>query len=148
MSPIFGKNRNILKKRPYGRERFPFSLLLQFPHDPLILRPMATLTRLYPLLKQLGLDDQRSQEFIETLETGLLDQVATKTDIEKIRGEIEKVRSDLKIDIEKVRAEIEKVRAELLVKIEGTKSELIRWLFGAWVTLFLAILALFLKLPG
>ena len=90
---------------------------------------MATLTRLYPLLKQLGLDDQHSQEFIETLETGLLDQIATK------------------VDIEKVRAEIEKVRAELLVKIEATKSDLLRWLFGFWVTLFLAILALFLKLP-
>jgi hypothetical protein len=113
---------------------FYFLLLLQFPRNPLILQPMATLTRLYPLLKQLGLDDQRSQEFIETLETGLLDQIATKTDIEKIRAEL--------------KTDIEKVRGELLVKIEGTKSELIRWLFGAWVTLFLAILALFLKLPG
>ena len=119
-----------------------------------ILACMATLTRLYPLLKQLGLDDQHSQEFIETLETGLLDQIATKVDIEKVRAEIEKVRAEiekvraeLKVDIEKVRAEIEKVRAELLVKIEATKSDLLRWLFGFWVTLFLAILALFLKLP-
>lgn len=83
---------------------------------------MTTLTRLYPLLKQLGLDDQKSQEFIETLEASLLEQVATKTDLEK-------------------------VKAELLVKIEATRSELLRWLFGAWAALFLAILAVFLKLP-
>lgn len=94
---------------------------------------MTTLTRLYPLLKQLGLDDQKSQEFIETLEASLLEQVATKTDLERVKAE-------LKIDIEKV-------KAELLVKIEATRSELLRWLFGAWATLFLAILAVFLKLP-
>jgi|GEM_PF-6526244 len=105
---------------------------------------MVTLTRLYPLLKQIGLDDQKSQEFIETLEGGLLEQVASKTDLEKIKAE-------LKADIEKVKAElkadIEKVRTELSVKIESTKAELLRWLFGAWATLFLAILALFLKFP-
>jgi len=123
---------------------------------------MATLTRLYPLLKQIGLDDQKSQEFIETLEGGLLEHVASKTDLEKVRAElkvdIEKVRADLKADIEKAKVELkadiekvkldlEKIKAELSVKIESSKGDLLRWLFGAWATLFLAILALFLKLP-
>lgn len=101
---------------------------------------MVTLTRLYPLLKQLGLGDQQSQEFIQTLEEGLLDQVATKLDLEKVRVEIEKVRADLTRDIEKI-------RADLTVEIERAKVALLRWLFGAWATLFLAILALFFKLP-
>ena len=96
---------------------------------------MATLIKLYPLLKQLGLDDQKSQEFIETLEQGLLEHVATKTDVEKVRA-------NLTQEIEKVRLEIEKLRAS----VEGTRAELLKWLFGAWATLFLAILALFFKL--
>jgi len=112
---------------------------------------MVTLTRLYPLLKQIGLDDQKSQEFIETLEGGLLEQVASKTDLEKVKTElkadIEKVKAELKADIEKVKLDLEKIKAELSVKIESTKGELLRWLFGAWATLFLAILALFLKFP-
>lgn len=68
------------------------------------------------------LHDQKSQEFIETLEGGLLEKVASKTDLEK-------------------------VKAELSVKIEFSKVELLQWLFGMWATLFLAILALFLKFP-
>jgi len=93
----------------------------------------VTLTRLFPLLKQIGLDDQKSQEFIETLEGGLLEQVASKTDLEKVTAEL--------------KADMEKVKAELSVKIELSKVELLRWLFGMWATPFLAILALFLKFP-
>jgi len=99
---------------------------------------MVTLTRLYPLLKQIGLDDQQSQECIETLEGGLLEQVVSKTDLEKVKAE-------LKADIEKVKLVLEKVKAELSVSIESSKAEFLRWLIGAWATLFLVILALFLK---
>ena len=132
---------------------------------------MATLIHLYPLLKQLGLDDRKSQEFIDTLDTAFLEHAATKADVEKVHAdlsveiqkvradlsvEIEKVRADLSVEIEKVRAdlsvEIQKVRADLSVEIEKVrttieagKSDTLRWMFGAWATLFLAILALLFK---
>ncbi|RMH07986.1 MAG: DUF1640 domain-containing protein [Nitrospirae bacterium] len=141
---------------------------------------MTTLTRLFPLLKQLGLDDQKAQEFIETLEGGLIEHVASKTDLEKVHADlavkieaikadlatkieasktdVEKIHADLAVKIEALKADQEKVKADLTtkiettkadlaVKIEASKADLLRWLFGAWATLFLAILALFLKLP-
>ncbi|RMH06025.1 MAG: hypothetical protein D6704_08265 [Nitrospirae bacterium] len=109
---------------------------LIFSPAPTYTAPMATLTRLFPLLKQLGLDDQKAQEFIETIEKGLIEHVATKADLEKMRA-----------DLEKMRADLEKMKADLSVRIESTKTDLLRWLFGAWATLFLAILALFFKFP-
>jgi len=75
----------------------------------------------------------KNQEFIETLEGGLLEHVASNTDLEKVRAAL--------------KADMEKVKAELSVKIEFSKGDLLRWLFGAWVTLFPAILVLFLKFP-
>jgi len=105
-----------------------------------MLGDMVTLTRLYPLLKQIGVADQASQEFIESLEGDLLEQVANKTDLEKVKAE-------LKSDSEKGNNDLENVNAELSVKIESSKADLLRWLFGAWGTQFLAILAVFLKFP-
>ena len=65
-----------------------------------------------------------------------------KTDIEKIRAETEKIRSELKTDIEKVRAETEKVRLEvretearLKADNEKVKYDLLKWQIGGWIAL-------------
>jgi len=93
---------------------------------------MATLTRLYPILKQMGLDDQTSQTFIQTLEEGTTAGLATTVDLEKVRADLA--------------MKVEKVRADLTVEIEKVRTDLLRWLFGAWATLFPAVLGLFFKL--
>lgn len=74
---------------------------------------MKTLTKLYPLLKDIGLDDHKSQEFIEIIEESyhakieqeISDLVTNKvflTEITKLREEMARLREDManmKVDL-------------------------------------------------
>ena len=51
-------------------------------------------------------------------------ELRMQVEIEKVRAETEKIRSELKTDIEKVRAETEKVKYDLL-----------KWQIGGWIAL-------------
>lgn len=82
---------------------------------------MSTIATLYPLLKEMGLDDEKSQQFIETIADGLAENLATKIDITNLRAEVKE-------------------------DIANLKAEILKWMFGVWVTIFLAIIALFLKI--
>ena len=64
-----------------------------------------------------------------------LSALATKVDIEKLRGEVEKLRGDLGGEIEKVRAEIRE-----------TKSEILKWTFGMIGVQTLILLGTLIKL--
>ena len=69
---------------------------------------------------------------------------ATKADLQTLKTDIEKqiqsVRTELKI-------EIQTVRTELKVEIQTIKSDLLKWQFGFWATIIIAILIKgFLKL--
>ncbi len=76
---------------------------------------------------------------IETL------RLATKADIEAIRAEIETLRLATKADIEAIRVEIEALRKEtkadiarseagLKADIEAAKADLLKWLVGGLIT--------------
>ncbi|GAF81997.1 unnamed protein product [marine sediment metagenome] len=45
---------------------------------------MATLARLYPILKQLGLDDSNANEFVDVIEQSLKEGLATKEDLKDL----------------------------------------------------------------
>lgn len=51
-------------------------------------------------------------------------ELRMQVEIEKVRAETEKIRSELKTDIEKVRGEVEKVKYDLL-----------KWQIGGWIAL-------------
>jgi hypothetical protein len=45
---------------------------------------MATLAKLYPILKDLGLEDQKANEFIEIIDQSRKEGLATKEDIKDL----------------------------------------------------------------
>lgn len=45
---------------------------------------MATLARLYPILKQIGLDDGKANEFVDIIEQSLREGLATKEDLKDL----------------------------------------------------------------
>ena len=45
---------------------------------------MATLAKLYPILKDLGLDDPKANEFVEIIEQSRKEWLATKEDIKDL----------------------------------------------------------------
>ncbi len=45
---------------------------------------MATLAKLYPILKDLGLEDQKANEFVEIIDESRKEGLATKEDIKDL----------------------------------------------------------------
>jgi hypothetical protein len=113
---------------------------------------MATITRLYPLLKEIGLNDQKSQEFIEIIEESYNSKVAQEvkglvtnetflTEITKIREEISKIREDLTRETTSIREDLTRettsIREDLTrettsirEEMASMKVEIIKWNVG------------------
>ena len=49
---------------------------------------MATIAKLYPILKNLGLDDQKANEFVEIIDQTRKEGLATKEDINNLENNI------------------------------------------------------------
>ena len=91
-----------------------------------------------------GFTEQQA-EALAIEQVSLLDRnLATKADIDSLRGEIEKLRvategesQMLRGEIEKLRVategEIEKLRLATETRIEAVKSELLKWMIGALI---------------
>ena len=97
---------------------------------------MPTITKLYPLLKDIGLDDKKSQEFIEIIE-------------ESYRSKIERETNRL-VTNETFLTEISKIREEIsLIRIEmaSMKVELIKWNVGTVIAVA-GVVAAIVKLIG
>ena len=94
---------------------------------------------LYEKLKP-KLGEEEARALLEHINSAVEKGAATKEDLrntrEELKGDIVKVREELREEIAKVREEIAKVRKE----IESVKFDLLKWLFGFWVTLLAAIL--------
>lgn len=45
---------------------------------------MATIAKLYPILKELGLDDLKANEFVEIIEQSRKEDLATKADLKDL----------------------------------------------------------------
>jgi hypothetical protein len=113
---------------------------------------MATITRLYPLLKEIGLNDQKSQEFIEIIEESYNSKVAQEvkglvtnetflTEITKIREEISKIREDLTRETTSIREDLTRETASIREdltrettsireEMASMKVEIIKWNVG------------------
>jgi len=109
---------------------------------------------LYEKLKP-KLGEEEARALLEHIDSAVEKGAATKEDLrntrEELKGDIAKLREELKGDIAKLReelgGEIVKVREELTgeiakvrKEIESVKFDLLKWLFGFWVTLLAAIL--------
>lgn len=53
---------------------------------------------------------------------------------------------ELKLAIEKIRAEIERVRSDLEVRIEKVRTDLLKWSFGFWITQIAILVGILFKL--
>lgn len=83
----------------------------------------------YDLIKKLApkLGEDEAKDLISFVEESRGD-VATKADLQVFAT---------KADIEK---QIQGVRTELKTEIQAVKFDLLKWLFGFWITIILAIL--------
>ena len=90
---------------------------------------MSTITKLYPLLKDIGLDDKKSQEFIEIIEGSYRSE--TEQEVRKL------------VTNETFLTEITKLREE----IANMKVELIKWNVGTIIAVAGVVTAI-VKLIG
>ena len=126
---------------------------------------MPTITKLYPLLKDLGLDDKKSQEFIEIVEGAYHSKIEQETralvtnetfltEISKIREEISLYREALTKETTSIREELTKettsIKNEIsLIRVEmaSMKVELIKWNVGTIIAVA-GVVAVIVKLIG
>jgi len=103
----------------------------------------TTITKLYPLLKDIGLDDKKSQEFIEIIENSYRSE--TEQEIKKLvtnetfLTETTKLREDMAV----LRGEMAKIREE----VANMKVELIKWNVGTIIAVA-GVIAAIVKLIG
>ena len=95
-------------------------------------------------LTENGFTEQQAEVLAEEQVNLLNTNLATKTDIEKLRlalkADIEKLRLALKADIEKLRQEIKTDMANL-------RAELVKWVYRAMIAQVILIVALVKLLP-
>jgi len=108
---------------------------------------MATITKLYPLLKEIGLDDQKSQEFIEIIEESNHSKIEQETNRlvtnETFLTEISKIKEELTRKTTSIREEMSKMREDMA----SMKVELIKWNVGTIIAVA-GIVTAIVKLIG
>ena len=62
---------------------------------------MATIAKLYPILKQLGLDDVKANEFVEIIDQSRKEGLATKEDIKDLEIRFKEDIKDLEVRLVK-----------------------------------------------
>ena len=82
--------------------------------------------------------DNKTHDNIHELQEMCLNTFATKAELKE---EIIKVREE----VGKVREDLLRVESRLEVKIVEVKSDVIRWMFGFFVAMLIAILGLYLR---
>ena len=90
----------------------------------------------YDLIKKLEpkIGEEEAKELIEFIESCKGD-VVTKTDIQLLKIDLERTKSELE-------SKIENVRIDLIGKIGISKVDILKWLFGFWITLLGTIIFL------
>src|SRR5579885_3613419 len=95
-------------------------------------------------LSKAGFTDAQVQALAQYFD----EQVATKADIEQLRLEIEKVRSDLTLEIGQARSDLEQKIAAVELRLSETKADIVKWVAGLLVAQGAAVVALIGFLPG
>jgi hypothetical protein len=130
---------------------------------------MSTITKLYPLLKDIGLDDKKSQEFIEiiegsyrseveqenkklvTNETFLTETTKLREEMasfkEEMRGEMTSFREEIKGEMAKFRGDSRDEMSKIRVEMANMKAELIKWNVGTIIAVAGVVTAI-VKLIG
>ena len=66
----------------------------------------------------------------------------------ELRQEIAELRAELRAEIAGLRTEIAGLRLEFRTELHQVRTELLRWMFGFWVTTLLGIAGLLIALRG
>ncbi len=93
-------------------------------------------------LTENGFSEQQAEILADEQVALLNTNLATKSDIEETKSEIEKLRLETKSEIEMVNANIEALRQETKAEIERVKSDLLKWMLGALIAQGSLIVAL------
>jgi ATP-dependent Clp protease ATP-binding subunit ClpA len=78
---------------------------------------------------------EKACKVLDYIESRVRTDVATQKDV-----------YELKLEIEKIRVEIARVRSDLEVKIEKVRTDLLKWSFGFWVTQIAILVGILFKL--
>ncbi len=89
------------------------------------------------------------EERVSSVE-GAYEHLATKADVQELRGEmntaIEKLRGDLRTDMETMRGdlrtEMEAMRGDLLAQMRASETRLVKWNAGMMIGALVAVAAL------
>ena len=93
---------------------------------------MATVAKLYPILKHMGLDDLKANEFVEIIDQSRKEGLATREDIK-----------DLEI---RFREDIKDLEIRFKEDIKDLEIRLVKWIIGlmiAQTSITIALLKLF-----
>ena|SRR3990167_5173788 len=75
--------------------------------------------------------------------------IATKTDIQLLKIDLERTKNELENKIERTKSDLESkiknIRVDLIGKIGIPKVDILKWLFGFWITLLGTIIFLWLS---
>jgi Protein of unknown function (DUF1640). len=104
---------------------------------------MTTITKLYPLLKDIGLDDKKSQEFIEIIEESYNSKIEQETKSLVTNETFLTETTRLRQEMGKIREEISLIRVEMA----SMKTELIKWNVGTIIAVA-GVVAAIVKLIG
>lgn len=100
---------------------------------------MSTITKLYPLLKDIGLDDKKSQEFIEIIEDSYHSEIEQEnkklvtnetflTETTKLREEMASFKGEIKAEMaifrEEIKAEMASFKEEIKAGMAGFREEM------------------------
>jgi hypothetical protein len=86
-------------------------------------------------LRSSGIPSEHAEAHAEALKAALAETVATKSDVEAVRRDLKDVEAALKLEIERVRREMAEA-----------KTDIIKWLAGIGIALFIALLGILAKL--
>ena len=80
------------------------------------------------LRDEAGFDERQAGVLVDTFAEGMTETLATKADVEALRGDLEKTEASLRADLEKteasLRADLEKTEASLRADLEKTEASL------------------------
>ncbi len=108
---------------------------------------MATGVELYEALRA-TVGDQAARMIAEALPMN--DEIATKSDIEGLRSEVDVFRSVLRSDFDAlrsaVRSDLERSEDRMSARLSGMEARIFRWMLGFFATLWVSNAALIVTL--
>ena len=87
---------------------------------------MTTITKLYPLLKDIGLDDKKSQEFIEIIEESYNSKIERETNRLVTNETFVSEMAKLRIEMASMKVELIKWNVGTIIAVAGVVTAIVK----------------------